>query len=359
MKVLAFPRDPNPYQELLYSELRKSGIKVKYLGCLTPFPNLNLLLFPLELAIRRVTGSKIVHLHWVWGFQFPAMSRFPAARRLVAYAWFRLFLASVRLFGMKLAWTAHNILPHGQVFPDDSAARRLLVRHCDVVFGHSEWSLTGLIELGAKPAKWALVRHPAFSLSASQAPLPDSFDWPTEFLFFGKIFDYKGVDDLLEAFAGLPQSVPARLTVAGECTDPRLSARLEELAARSGERVSLRMGHATEDEVAGLMGAAHVVVLPFRRVTTSGSAMLALGCGKPLIIRELPALAGLPSDAVFLYDGSIPELAKTLQAASSADRETLSRMSRAAIAYAAEATWAQLAEATAAEFFKLAARRAS
>jgi glycosyltransferase involved in cell wall biosynthesis len=358
VKVLAFPRDPNPYQELLYSEMRKIGFKVSYVGCLTSFPSVNLALLPLELAVRRAMGAKMVHLHWVWGFKIPALRRIPVTRGF-DYAWFRLCLATIRILGMKLTWTAHNVLPHDQVFADDIAARRILVRHCDVVFGHSEWAIASLTELGARPARAVVVRHPAFGQRGSRPPLAGGTgDGQTEFLFFGKIFEYKGVEELLEAVAELPESVSARVTVAGECDDPRLRARLQELAKRCGTRVTLRLGHVADNEIPGLMGSADVVVLPFRRVTTSGSTMLAFGYGKPLITPALPALSGLPSDAVFRYDGSIAGLSKVLREVSDGDRETLGRMGRAALDYAGEATWAQLAETTAAEFRRLLAEPA-
>lgn len=353
MKVLALPRDPNPYQELLYGELRERGIQVTYLGGSTPSPSLSLALLPLELAARRAAGAKIVHLHWVWAFDFYAMPQIPA-RRWLAYVWFRLFLGTIRLLGMKLAWTAHNILPHGQIFPDDIAARKVLVRHCDIVFGHSEWTLASLTELGAQPRRWVAIRHPAFDSECSSELLPDRTETSQrEFLFFGKILEYKGVEELLDAFAKLPPTVPAHLTVAGECHDMQLRARIQELAMRSRDRVALRIGRVPDSEIDSLMDSAHVVVLPFRRVTTSGSAMLALSYGKPLMVPALPALAELPADAVFRYDGSVAELTETLQAATTANAEVLGHMSKAALAYAAEATWTQVAATTAAEFRRL------
>lgn len=359
MKVLALPRDPNPYQELLYAELRKRGIHVTYLGACTPFQSLSLLLLPLELVVRRATGARIVHLHWVWGFHFSVMPESPA-KRWLAYAWFRLFLGTVRVLGMKLAWTAHNILPHGQVFPDDSVARRLLVQRCDVVFGHSEWTLTELTELAAKPKRWAVIKHPAFGMTgSSERPVHRASGGLREFLFFGKILEYKGVEELLAAFARLPETIPARLTVAGECRDPQLRARVERLAAEAGERVALRIGRVPDAQVAALMNSVDFVVLPFRRVTTSGSAMLALGYAKPLIVPALPALAEIPAAAAFRYDGTITGLTEALLVASNADPQTLRSLGEAAVTYTAQATWAQAAETTAAEFRRLTNESAS
>jgi glycosyltransferase involved in cell wall biosynthesis len=354
MKVLAFPHDPNPYQELLYAEAAALGAEVSYLGKVTPLGSLNLLLLPAELALRRLGGARIVHLHWVWAFLLPGTGRFPVLRR-ASWGWFRFCLWVIRLLGLRLAWTAHNVLPHSPVFPDDIAARRLLASRCDVVFGHSSWTLSGLTEMGAVPRRWALVRHAAFehATPASPTPRPGRADGTTELLFFGKIFEYKGVEDLLEAIARLPESPRVHLTVAGQCADAGLRSRIEAAAREAGDRVSLCLRHIPDAEIGQLMRTADVVALPFRRITTSGSALLALSHGKPLVIPALPALADLPDDAAFRYDGSVEGLAATLRSVLAADDGRLARMSAAALAYCTEATWNQAASTTIAEFRKV------
>jgi glycosyltransferase involved in cell wall biosynthesis len=354
MKVLAFPRDPNPYQELLYAEARALGAEVAYLGRVTPLGSLNLLLLPAELVVRRISGARIVHLHWVWAFLLPGADRFPVLRR-ASWGWFRLCLRVIRLLGLRLAWTAHNVLPHSPVFPDDIAARRLLVSQCDVVFGHSSWTLSGLTEIGAVPRRWALIRHAPFERGAPVGPASRSTDThgTRELLFFGKVFEYKGVEDLLAALARLPTSHRVHLTVAGQCSDAGLRSRIEASAREAGHRVSLRLQHIPASDLEELMRQADVVALPFRRITTSGSALLALSYGKPLVIPALPALADLADGAVFRYDGSVEGLAATLQSVIAADDSLLARMSAAALAYCSEATWTQAASTTVGEFRKV------
>lgn len=354
MKVLVFPRDPNPYQELLYAEAEALGAEVAYLGRVTRLGSLNLLLLPVELVVRRISGARIVHLHWVWAFLLPGADRFPALRR-ASWGWFRLCLRIIRLLGLRLAWTAHNVLPHSPVFPNDIAARRLLVGQCDVVFGHSSWTLSGLTEIGAVPRRWAMIRHAPFEHAAPVSPTsqPSSTNGTRELLFFGKVFEYKGVEDLLEALARLPESCRVHLTVAGQCSDAGLRSRIEASARKAGHRVSLRLQHLPDSDIEQLMQQADVVVLPFRRITTSGSALLALSYGKPLVIPALPALADLPDGAAFRYDGSVEGLASTLQSVIAADDSLLPRMSTAALAYCSEATWAQAARTTVAEFRKI------
>jgi glycosyltransferase involved in cell wall biosynthesis len=348
MRILAFPRDDsNPYQELLYAELRRCGARVSYLGTLTPSHTLNLLLLPAELAVRRLSGARLVHLHWVFAFSLPGAERLPVLRR-AAQAWFTLWLRTTGLLGVHLVWTAHNVLPHGRVFADDVEARRRLVRACDLVIAHSPAALTELAALGAAPRRTAIIPHGPAGPPPAAGPLrtPGTGDAPRAFLFFGKVRPYKGVGDLLAAFADLPAHIPATLTVAGQCDDPAERAELTALARRAAGRVALRLERVPDAEVTGLLAAADTVALPFRRITTSGSAMLALCHGRPLIVPGLESLAGLPDQAVLRYDGTVPGLTAALTQLALARPETLATMSGAAQAYAATTSWPQVARRT-------------
>ena len=71
------------------------------------------------------------------------------------------------------------------------------------------------------------------------------------------------------------------------------------------------------------MNAADVVVLPYRRITTSGAAMLAWSFGKPVIAPALPAFVESMDNAPFLgilYDPTDPAaLRNALQQATAID----------------------------------------
>jgi glycosyltransferase involved in cell wall biosynthesis len=361
MRVLVFPRDDtNPYQRLLYGGMEPLGARVRYLGRLTPSHTLNLLLLPAELAAWRAAGARLVHLHWVFGFSPPGGSRWPLLRRL-AQLWFVLWLRTIRLLGMRLVWTAHNVLPHGRVFADDVSARRSLVSASDLVLVHSQAAIAELAALGAPPRRGAVIPHGPFGPAAPGESLraPGHGDQARQLLFFGKVEEYKGVEDLLAAMAMMPAALPARLTIAGRCADPASRARLRELARAAGGRVVLRLERVPEDEVTGLLAASDVVVLPFRRITTSGSVMLALAHGRPLIVPDLAALADLPAAAVIRYDGSIPSLAAALAEAARAGRPALAAMSAAASAYASGTSWPQISARTMAEMAALLGRSAT
>ena len=348
MKVLVLPRDgANPYQDLLYGELRRRGAEVCYVGLLTPSYTLNLLLQPVELAIRRLTGARILHLHWVYGFGLIASDRYPFLRR-VAQAWFAVWLWTVRLLGLRLVWTAHNTLPSSPVFADDVRARRKLVAACDLVIAHSPSALTALAELDIVPRKSAVIPHGPFMASVSPELLrtPGAGPGPRRLLFFGRVQPYKGVEDLLAAFAALPPDLDARLTIAGECSDPSLAAVIAEFARQSAGCVETRLERIPDDEVSRLFADADAVVLPFKQITTSGSAVLALCHGRPIVVPDLPGLAHLPDGALIRYDGTTSELTDALSEAVVADSYVLAKMSAEAYAYCSAISWNEIAEAT-------------
>ncbi len=346
MRVLALPRDSNPYQGLLYTEMQRLGVQVSYIGELTASQTLNLLLLPLEIGVRRVAGARLIHLHWVFKFTLPGARRFPILRQ-VAQLWFLVWLKTCRMLGVHLVWTAHNVLPHEPVFADDVSARRALVAACDLVVAHSQATLTELAALGAVPRRSVVIQQ-----GASAPIVPDvslrtaGVGGPRRFLFFGRVQEYKGVDDLLAAFLAMPDDVAAHLTIVGQCDDLRLRSRLCAIARPGGASVLLRLERVPEEELAQLLVAADVVVLPFRRVTTSSSAMLALSYGRPLIVPDLAGLADLPDQAVFRYYGEVSQLAAVLIRAARTDDETLVAMSAAARGYASTTTWPEIAERT-------------
>lgn len=343
MRILVLPRDPNPYQDLLYAEMRRLGVRITYLGELTPSHTLNVLLLPLEVGVRRLAGARLVHLHWVFVFAWPGAKRFRFVRRL-GQIWFLAWLRACKLSGIRIVWTAHNVLPHEQVFADDVSARHALVRASDLVIAHSPSALAGLAALGMTPHASAIIGHGPIAVAES-APAGVGIG-PRRFLFFGQVKAYKGVEELLLAFAALPDDVTARLTVAGQCQDPALASRLQELATRCGGRVALRLERVPDHDVAPLLADADVVVLPFRQVTTSGSAMLALTAGRPLIVPDLPGLADLPDRAVLRYAGTVPELSGALARLARADGDVLAAMCAAAREYATATSWRAIAEQT-------------
>jgi glycosyltransferase involved in cell wall biosynthesis len=348
MKILVLPKDNyNPYQSLLYNEMQSFGVRIAYAARLTPSYTLNLLLLPMETVARRITGTRLAHIHWTFGFGIYGESRFPFLRR-VAQDWFYLWLWVVRITGMRLVWTAHNVLPIVPRFADDVAARRRLVGAADLVIFHSRATLAELAEFGIVPRNSVVIPHGPYEVAREREHLriPASTPGPRKFLFFGAVEEYKGVDTLLTAFTELPPDLDAQLMVAGECGDSSLKALLYELAHRSSRSIELRLERIPDGEVSKLLESADAIVLPYRRSSTSGSALLALSHGRPLVLPDLPGLAELPDNAIIRYDGTTQGLTNALVDLARADTAVFTKMSDAGYTYCASLSWESIAQAT-------------
>ena len=348
MKILVYPRENNnPYQALLYSEMARKGVQSSYLGEITPSHTLNLLLLPLELVVRRAAGARLVHLHWTYGFRLRGSSRSPLMRR-AAQAWFMVWLWTLRSLGFRLVWTAHNVLPMYPTFADDLQVRRRIVAECDLVICHSQSALVQLLDRGIVPRKSTIIPHGPYTptLRCDSLRPPGAETGPRRLLFFGRVEPYKGVEDLLIAVAALDPDLEVRVTIAGECSFPALKEALVELARRSAKYVELRLERISDEEVSRLLEGADVVVLPYRQITTSGSAMLALSHGRPLVAPDLAGLADLPDDAVLRYDGTVQGLTRAVTDVVLADASVLLKMSSAAYAYCSEISWTEIARTT-------------
>jgi beta-1,4-mannosyltransferase len=351
MKLLALPRDVNPYQEYLYRELGRLGVRVRYVGELTGSQTANLLLLPLELLALRLRGWRILHLHWVFGFSFPWAGR---NGRWPAQLWFGLILLTCRAIGLRIVWTAHNALPHDQVFANDLLGRRWLIRASSLVIAHDARALEQLSGLGLAPRRAEVIAPGPFSPPVSQDRVPPgSRKPPWTLLFFGNVLPYKGVEDLLTAVADLDRTVRLRVMVAGACPDSALREHLHELAGASDGRVVPRLARVPDSEVAPLLASCDAVVLPYRNVTTSSTVLLALEHGCPVLVPDLPAFRDLAGEGIRRYPPGVDGLRAELIEFASLSPDALARASRAVAAQAPTQSWESAAGATYAAFSQL------
>ena len=108
---------------------------------------------------------------------------------------------------------------------------------------------------------------------------------------FGFLRGYKGVEDLLDAFRGY-DGAGTRLIVAGRVRDPRLADRLRASASRD-PRVTLMPEFLSDEELSRVIRAADGVVLPYHRVLNSGSLLLALSLGRPVLVPRTSTFTAL------------------------------------------------------------------
>jgi glycosyltransferase involved in cell wall biosynthesis len=357
--VLVTPRVQH-YQDLLYRDIEASGIQVRYTRGPTPSQTLNILLAPALLIWHRARGSRILHIHWIYQFSLPWAPRQQWARQLMEW-WFSLYLRTAQSVGYAIVWTAHDLLPHEQVFADDSRARDLLLSKAKVVIALSEATATELRALGARLVRVIPIgpyadRYPV-TLTRKEARASFGFSGDDVVVaLIGRIEEYKGADLLLLAIAQLPESSRIKLLIAGFCPDQGYREKVNRLISETQGRTVSKLEWVPDEDLARYFQATDVAVFPFRAITNSASLLLAQSFGKPIVIPNLPALADIPNNAAIRFDPGVGPLVEALQHAEMLSDADYRDMSAAGLAWATRFDWTNVARETI-ETYKEASRR--
>lgn len=250
-------------------------------------------------------------LHWP-SFQY-AYSTNPLTniRNALKYA---LFLVMLRVRGVRIAWIAHNLLPHRTTRPAglDALMRQVTIRLCHSVFAHGE-AVRRIVGERYPAALKKLVSichghlidlypHGITRTEARQALGLDAHSYV--FLMFGLVAPYKGVHLLPEVLATLPADT--HLLIAGRFSDAAYEARIHALVKRfAPSRVHIHAGFVADADLPRYLLACDAMVTPYTESLTSGSAVLSISFGRPLVapatgfLREL-----IGTEAGELYDDS-------------------------------------------------------
>jgi glycosyltransferase involved in cell wall biosynthesis len=344
--LIVYPFDLNPYQEMLYGAIRAADTRF-VVFYIRRRPRLGPVPFFVQVTLARIRGFHVLHFHWP---QFALRWRGrPLPRLSLLNA--RLSLWWVRALRLSLVWTVHNVVPHEPETADDSAVTRILARIAARKIVHSAETIDQLERLGADTGRVVIIPQGSYVTSYSEAAraesrrrlaLPDS---ARIVMFFGLIRPYKGVQDLVDAWeVSAPVASVATapfLLVVGRCDDDAARHRLELGVNRRGR---LDEGHVPDELVPAYFGAADVVALPFRRLTTSSSALLALSLGRPVLAPRIGSLHDLPEEVGFFYgEGGLTD---ALTRALTAPTAELDARGKAARKYAGNLSWESIGAAT-------------
>lgn len=354
MKVLVFPKDPNPYQELLYANMEAldSSIHIKYLTGPIGSQSINLVLLPALLVFYRITGYRLFHIHWFYIFKTDSLTDFGIFKIIMEY-YCIIFMYLTKILGYKIIWTVHEVITHTAITDKEISISRKVSQRlsyiADIKIIHSKVVINEMIENKLNTDRCVVIPHGSYvgvypDLTTSSKARNKLNIGINEFviLFFGNIREYKGVDKLLEAFSAIDND-NIRLVIAGQCYVKSITQSIHNL--KKSKKIDFYNGHVAVEDVAMFFKACDIVCLPFEVITTSGSVLLSLTFGKPIIAPRIGALVDLPGDVGFLYDPSKKSaLLNSLQKAIS--YKSLDKMSLASQHYVETLSWDKIAEKT-------------
>jgi glycosyltransferase involved in cell wall biosynthesis len=355
--LAAFPHsDKNPYLQLLYDALARFGIQA------VAGPRLGAGWLWQERA-----AVTFLHFHWdtYYAENTSDDARWRGLRSWVKLIRFALLLGMSRRLGYHILWTVHEVVPHeSRSRRRDLLAAKLLARASHAVMAHDDATRRRAKEwLGINGREVTVVPHGSYAgfYPDGRSRAAVRHEWRLDerqfvFLAFGNLRRYKRLELLLDAFSMLDEPHVA-LVIAGEFLwhvrqpewEERLTGRLE-VAAQRDPRIRYRIERVPDHAVAELHAACDVSVMARSDGWTSGSMILALSYGLPVVAARRPAYVELLNgDATgWLYEpGSASSLAQALSAAAR-ERDRVADKAREARRRAQDLSWDEAAARTAA-----------
>lgn len=204
--------------------------------------------------------------------------------------------AAAKCLGLRLAVTIHDPSPHSGGGSGEGlhlrASRWLLRRLADVIYAHGEICCREVRARGGLASKAAVIDVPHGPLMIPDIDTAPPAGVPM-ILFFGRMFQYKGLSVLLDAADILQQDgVSHRICVAG--TGPDLEPHRERM--RAMDNIRLIDAFISPAAASALYREASVVALPYVDATQSGVAAAAFGNGRAVVASRIGGLPDMIED---------------------------------------------------------------
>lgn len=274
-KILFFQRHDSAYTECLFAALRQCGAEVVDA------------MFTGKWLLDHTCRGDIALFHW------PSFLYSTSGSWLKCLFWFARFVALLlllRIKGARIVWVAHNLMPHdrSRIAVLDVLGRLLVIRLSECILVHGAQTALVLQErFPATAHKLVLIPHGHWIDRYKQDIAPDQArrklgipDGAFVYLFFGACKSYKRLDALVTAFKSGPPG--GYLLIVGKFQDPTYEKHILALID-DDNRVFMKSGFVEDDDVQTYLRACDAVVAPYREVLTSGTAVLAMSFGRPIV----------------------------------------------------------------------------
>ena len=202
------------------------------------------------------------------------------------YFWFNLFLPLLR---HPFVLTVHDCQPHPGDLPSQRTprwVRNIAYRQADEIIAHTEHvkqSILASHSIG--PDRVHVIPHIKLGQETVQTK---ALDDENTVLFFGRIWEYKGLEYLIRAEPLITAEVPdAKIVIAGTGED---FSRYRQMMVHP-ENFVVHNRYISDADRAELFRKASVVVLPYIEASQSGVVPLAYTFGKPVVATTV---GGLP-----------------------------------------------------------------
>jgi glycosyltransferase involved in cell wall biosynthesis len=245
---------------------------------------------------------------------------------LAGFARFLFLLLLARWRKARLIWTVHNLYPHDpcNIPKLDRVVRWILVKSASLFLIHGPSAEQMVLEtFPAVKGRALLIPHgnwigyypDRITCQEARARLGWNDETGFVFLFLGLCKPYKGLEELIQSVQSLPGN--PRLVIAGAFQSPQYEQRIRDAVAGSRSPILLVPGFVRTEDVQIYLRSCNAVVAPYLKTLTSGSAMMAMSFGRPVIAPAVGHLRDVVAAGCgVLYEQSDPNgLAVAMSAA--------------------------------------------
>jgi len=303
----------NPYSFLFVSSLKKCGLDIQ---CVDETS-----IWALPKMILKRKKPHILHLHWQHSFLLSQTK----SRTIVKSFFFILEILLLKMFGVRLVWTVHNIHNHEKQFVDiEIFFCKLLAKAAARIIVHSQsagqevinaFKLSNKEKIHVIPHANYIDYYPNTIKKPGARKKLDISGEKFVLLSLGRIRSYKGIKSLVSGFIRFDNQ-DSLLILAGLPHSTEDQQEIHNLV-KSAENIRFYSSYIADDEIQVFMNAADAVVLPYENILTSGAAILAMSFAKPVITPAHPFMIEVLNPGKnFLYEpGDEEGLLKALNAA--------------------------------------------
>src|SRR6267154_427376 len=301
LTIIGIPIGPDTYTTCYYSALQDSGVRVikgDFAG---------------RWLLANRHGADYLHLNWP-SFLYGDKSAIVSLKKFVRFIF---LLVLTRLCGIRLLWTAHNLYPHdrNKIAILDRLGRKILVSLSYRVFAHGKSAALAVTqEFPGVHGKLGIIPHGnwigLYPDECSRVTARARLNIPADqfvFLFLGLCKEYKNLEYLIKCFQNGP-FCGASLWIVGRFQEAKYSVRVKAQIGHRPQRIWLEYRFVPEHELQYYFKACNAFVLAYTDILTSGSAMLAISFGRPVVAPRLGHLQDVVNpDCGVLYDPSKEE----------------------------------------------------
>ncbi len=283
MQSFGAPRETsNPYIHMLDEALRTT-------------PGIEHIRFDRRRAL--VGRYDVLHLHW----PETLLGGRTAPRRVARRLYLTALVTRLRLSRVAVVRTLHNV----ELPTLDSAWERALLRAIDRR-ADLQIQLNQQTHTREGVASAVIVHGHYRDWFDAVAPIAATTN---TLAFVGLVRRYKGVENLIEAFSATRTTMPEwTLRIAGNATSADLASELTTSVA-DDERITMDLRYLSEEDFARTVMASAGVILPYRFMHNSGTALAALSLTRPVLVPRNDVNTSLAEEVgpgwVHQFEGSL------------------------------------------------------